>query len=81
MIEDDHFNLKALGILLNQFKLNMISATDGRNGLKRLQERLDSSKPMFKLILSDFSMPEMDGPKFTKAARQLIESRLKDASR
>lgn len=55
IIEDNPNNLKVLGTLLRQNGLNVVVATNGKQGIAVIEEVLPD------LILSDVRMPEMDG--------------------
>ncbi len=46
---------------------------NGLQALSYVKARLDQGLPLYKLILMDYSMPEMDGPTATKKIRSLVE--------
>ena len=60
-------------LLLQQFNLRVSSAMNGRDGIKLVQNRLDRiDLKMFRLILCDYGMTEMNGITCMKAIRSLI---------
>ena len=75
MIADDcAFNIVALQSLLLQFNIQSDFCVNGLEAIQLVKERHDSklAKPMYKLILMDFSMPECDGPEATKQIREYL---------
>ncbi|MFT4174537.1 MAG: response regulator [Rhodocyclaceae bacterium] len=66
LIVDDSFSLRqTLIIALRGAGYEVVEASDGRDGLTKLDGR------KFNLIISDVNMPNMDGISFVKAAKQL----------
>ncbi|WDF54317.1 response regulator [Mucilaginibacter sp. KACC 22063] len=63
--DDDVRNIFSLTKSLEKHKMNVISATDGREALKQLEENPDTA-----IVLMDMMMPEMDGYESTKKIRQ-----------
>ena len=75
MIADDcSFNIVALQSLLLQFNIKSDFCFNGLEAIQQVKERHKSklTKPMYKLILMDFSMPECDGPAATKRIRKYL---------
>ena len=73
LIADDcSFNIVAVQSLLLQFNLKSDVCVNGLEAVKLVKNRLkaEPQKPMYKLILMDFSMPKCDGPEATKQIRQ-----------
>ena len=70
--DDEPFNQMALTGLLQQFNLTAEVAIDGVEAIKLVKERLRKGQPMYKLILMDYSMPRMDGPRCVKQIRELL---------
>lgn len=62
--DDEPYNLKLLGILLQKWGLNYKSVTNGRAVLEQLK------KEDFDALLIDLSMPEMDGIETTQQIRK-----------
>ncbi|MDM8567700.1 response regulator, partial [Candidatus Halobeggiatoa sp. HSG11] len=54
IIDDDVRNVYALATILEEYDMEVICATDGKDGLSKLQ-------PDIAIILMDIMMPEMDG--------------------
>ena len=75
LIADDcSFNIVAVQSLLLQFNLKSDVCVNGHEAVKLVKNRLkaDPQKPMYKLVLMDFSMPKCDGPEATKQIRQYL---------
>ena len=71
IVDDNCFNIIALEELFSQnFNLNIDSANDGEQALKKVKQKYRVQGETYKLILMDFSMPLMDGP---TSARQIQE--------
>lgn len=62
--DDDVRNIFSLTKALEQLKMKVISATDGREALKALEEN-----PQTDVVLMDMMMPEMDGYESTTKIR------------
>ena len=68
--DDDVRNIFSLTKALEQLKMKVISATDGREALAALE-----SNPQVDIVLMDMMMPEMDGYESTKKIRKNIRYR------
>jgi CheY-like chemotaxis protein len=66
VVDDDLRNIFALSSLLEEHKLNVIHAENGRAGIEALQEHGDVH-----VVLMDIMMPEMDGIETMRAIRQI----------
>lgn len=62
VVEDDQATLNVLTIILKKAGYEVISASNGKEGLARFDQSID-------LILTDIEMPHMDGRKFVKNIR------------
>jgi signal transduction histidine kinase/DNA-binding response OmpR family regulator/CHASE3 domain sensor protein len=62
--DDDVRNIFSLSRSLEKYGINVISAIDGKEALKQLEEH-----PQVDLVLMDMMMPEMDGYESTKLIR------------
>jgi signal transduction histidine kinase/CheY-like chemotaxis protein/CHASE3 domain sensor protein len=63
--DDDVRNIFSLTKSLESYGMNVLSAIDGRDALKQLEE-----SPKVDLVLMDMMMPEMDGYESTSKIRQ-----------
>ena len=69
--EDCEFNLTALNCILQTFNLKADLVMNGRDALNAVVNRLNQGAEMYKLIVLDFCMPELDGP---QAASKILEA-------
>ncbi len=69
-------NIEVLRAMLHQKSIDSYYAMKGTEALKRIQERLElvykGEASMYKIILLDYSMPEMDGPQVAVEIRRLL---------
>ena len=69
-------NIEVIGLLLLGKKIMIESALSGGEALEKIKERgkfvKDGSDEMFKIILLDYCMPEVDGPETAKLIREYI---------
>ncbi len=70
VVDDDLRNIFALTSVLEQHKLKVVHAENGKAGIDVLQETSDVDA-----VLMDIMMPEMDGYETTRAIRQLSQFR------
>lgn len=68
--DDDVRNIFSLTKLLEQYKINVISATDGKDALHQVKQT-----PGVDLVLMDMMMPEMDGYEAIKKIREIPKFR------
>jgi len=66
IVDDDMRNVFALTAILENHKMDVLFAVDGKAGIKTLQEN-----PDIDLVLMDIMMPEMDGYEAMKYIRQI----------
>jgi CheY-like chemotaxis protein len=71
VVDDDVRNIFALNSLLERHGMNVITATNGHDAIKLLDEHPDVS-----LILTDVMMPEMDGYEVMRRIREVPKFRL-----
>jgi signal transduction histidine kinase/DNA-binding response OmpR family regulator/CHASE3 domain sensor protein len=64
--DDDVRNIFSLTKALEQHKMKVIAATDGKEALQMLKEN-----PLVDIVLMDMMMPEMDGYETTKEIRKV----------
>lgn len=65
--DDDVRNIFSLTKALEQHKMKVLAATDGKEALQTLKEH-----PMVDIVLMDMMMPEMDGYETTKEIRKVL---------
>jgi CheY-like chemotaxis protein len=66
IVDDDARNIFALTSLLEDHHMHVLSAENGRNAIKLLQE-----EPEVDIVLMDIMMPEMDGIETIRAIRKI----------
>ncbi len=64
-IEDDPAMIKLFELIVKKFGFNVISASNGAEGLKKLNQQ------EFILVITDLKMPIMNGVEFIKQARKI----------
>ncbi len=69
-------NIEVIGLLLLGKNIMIESALSGQEALEKIKERAkfvkDNTDEMFKIVLLDYCMPELDGPETTKHIREYI---------
>ena len=71
IVDDNFFNILAIkGILKPQHNLESDYATCGQDAIVQFKVKYQRTGSNYKLILMDYSMPEMDGP---EAAKEILE--------
>jgi signal transduction histidine kinase/DNA-binding response OmpR family regulator/CHASE3 domain sensor protein len=65
IVDDDIRNIYSMTHALEQYKVNVITATDGREALQLLAQNPDTH-----IVLMDIMMPEMDGYEAIKKIRE-----------
>ena len=78
IIADDPINIQGIQQIMNNAGFKLDSAIGGYQGLQMIKQRGDAPTqtiPMYKLIILDYSMPEIDGPKTASAVRMYIDSK------
>jgi len=69
VVDDNATNRRILGDMLRQWQMAPVLAASGRGALDELEEAAKGGKP-FGLVLTDASMPDMDGLELVKQIRQ-----------
>jgi HAMP domain-containing protein/signal transduction histidine kinase/DNA-binding response OmpR family regulator len=68
IVDDDVRNVFALTSMLEQYRMEVVYAENGRDAIELLQ-----STPDIKIVLMDIMMPEMDGYQTMEAIRKIPE--------
>ena len=66
IVDDELFNRMALEAMLNSEGIESVQVQDGYKAIELLNQLISEAKPIFRLILLDFSMPVLDGPQTAK---------------
>ena len=88
IVDDTPFNIVALEAMLTSLNIKVETCFSGQEAIQLVQQRLllpqgkknPSSPQMFKLILLDYSMPELDGPSTAKEIRRISGQSLENES-
>jgi two-component system, chemotaxis family, chemotaxis protein CheY len=64
IIDDDPAMIKLFELIAKKSGLNVVSAADGAEGLRKLNQQ------DFLLVITDLKMPSMNGIEFIKQARK-----------
>ena len=72
VVDDCQFNFIAINGLLQQFNYKSHYSLNGKEAIQAIQTRVASGKPMYKLIMMDYSMPVCDGPTASNAIRNFL---------
>jgi CheY-like chemotaxis protein len=68
LVDDDVRNIFAMTSILERFKMNVISAENGQEGIEKLTEAGDVD-----IVLMDIMLPTMDGYATTRAIREIAD--------
>ena len=72
VVDDEPINIEILCMMMAaKGYANTDNALEGAKALELVINRLENGGPMYRLILLDFSMPNMDGPSVARAIRNL----------
>ena len=78
IVDDDQMNIEVIKAMLEDQDVVTDTALSGNAALALVEKRLEAvyrgEAPMYKLILLDYSMPEMDGPQVAVAIRSLFRT-------
>ena len=76
LIDDEPMNLEVLGSVLQERGFQSDRVSSGSVGIQLVESRFNLAKcgqaEMYKLVLIDFSMPDMDGPTTAKKLLSLL---------
>jgi CheY-like chemotaxis protein len=70
VVDDDIRNIFAMTSVLERFKMNVVSAENGKDAIKLLMDQ-----PDINIVLMDIMLPMMDGYTTIRAIRELSEFR------
>ncbi len=76
IVDDEMLNIEIVQILLIGKNIKTESALSGKQALEKIKKRAqlmqDNGGEMFKVILLDYCMTEMDGPETARQIRQFV---------
>lgn len=77
IVDDDPMNVEVLKAMLYEKNIPSDTVLNGKDAMMLVRERLKlvraNQAPMYKVILLDYSMPDMDGPTVATNIRKLLE--------
>ena len=62
VIDDEPMNVMALEAMCSELNFKIDRAFNGAVAIESILTRMTERKPMYSLILCDYSMPNLDGP-------------------
>jgi len=79
LVDDDEFILKTSKNILKKFKLEADSAENGQECLNKIKDKIEKncncSKNKYKIVLTDITMPVMDGIEAAKNIQKMINEK------
>ena len=75
MIDDDHMNILAITQMMTLRGRKLDGAIGGNKGIECIQKRVDlitQGVSMYRLILIDYSMADVDGPQVANVITDLV---------
>ena len=74
IVDDDVMNIEVMKAMLESQSVPTDSAMSGPQALSMIKERINNlGAPIYKIMLLDYSMPEMTGPQITHEIHQLFK--------
>ena len=74
VVNDSPFINLSVDLSLNQlFRVPTETVESGQVCLKMIKRRLEQNTPMYKLVLLDYYMPEMNGDEVTKKINDIFK--------
>jgi CheY-like chemotaxis protein len=67
VVDGQQINQEVAKLLFSKVSLTCTVCTNGVEAIEFVQNRAASGKPMYRLILMDYTMPLCDGPTATSA--------------
>ena len=71
-MEDNIFNSCAIESLFLQLNYECDTCINGNEAIEAVRSRFNSGKPMYNLILMDYSMPDCNGATAARAIREIL---------
>ena len=62
IIDDEPMNLLALDAILSNIGIRADQMNSGVKAVAHIHQLVKNGQPLYKVILCDFSMPQLDGP-------------------
>ena len=62
IIDDELFNRMSLSMVLQSAQIRSVTASGGLKAVDIFNNLINLRKPIFRVVLLDFSMPDMNGP-------------------
>ena len=74
VVDDNAFNVYAYKSLFDQVSTQFDTALSGHQAIEFIKEKHQQQGKSYKLIMMDYSMPEMTGPESTKIILKYLEN-------
>ena len=75
IVDDSVFNVIALKGSFEQLQFLCDTSNGGEEALQAVKDLVNAGKPVYKLIMMDYSMPDCNGPEATKRIREFLNQR------
>ncbi len=75
IVDDSVFNVLALKGAFEQLQFSCDASNGGEDAVQVIKDQVNSGRPVYKLIMMDYSMPDINGPEASKRIREFLTER------